>query len=68
MGTVTVQRSGSDMQVVIKGQTVKLIPAWRDTYMFPYAPWGGHELALNFWRVGGKVKYIVSRAGVGART
>jgi CubicO group peptidase (beta-lactamase class C family) len=67
VGTITVQKSGAAMTITVGGQTATLTPMWRDTYTFPYAAWGGGDLEVNFWRVGGKVKYAVARAFAGSR-
>jgi hypothetical protein len=55
------------MKITMGGTTATLSPAWQDTYFFPYAPWGGGDLEINFWRESGKVTYAVTRAFVAAR-
>jgi CubicO group peptidase (beta-lactamase class C family) len=59
--------TGGGLQITVGGKTVAMTPAWKDTFMFYYAPWAG-SLELNFWRVSGTVQYAVTRAGVGTRS
>jgi CubicO group peptidase (beta-lactamase class C family) len=66
-GAFTVSQSAGKMTITLGGQTATLTPAWKDTYTFPYAPWGGGDLEINFWRVSGKVAYAVTRAFAGTK-
>jgi CubicO group peptidase (beta-lactamase class C family) len=66
-GTVTVAKSGAAMTITVAGQTATLTPVFKDSYTFPYAPWGGGDLPVNFARSSGKVSHVVSRAFVAAR-
>ena len=66
-GAFTVAQGVGKMTITLGGQTATLTPAWKDTYTFPYAPWGGGDLEINFWRVSGKVAYAVTRAFAGTK-
>jgi CubicO group peptidase (beta-lactamase class C family) len=66
-GTITVAQSAGAMKVTVGGTTATLTPLWKDAYSFPYAPWGGGALEINFARASGKVAYAVTRAFVGAK-
>lgn len=65
-GPITVATAGSAPTITIAGKTETLTPIWRDTYSFPYEPWGT-SIIVTFWRDAGRVKYVVSRAFVGTK-
>ncbi len=64
LGAMAVSDVGSQMQLVFGGQTMALVPTWRDSYYFNYQ---SMDLDATFWRENGAVKYLVTPYGVGAR-